>query len=593
LNEINHADALLVYIKKYKPADDSPSGTDSTWEAGYAIGHGKPVIMLIEDEAHLNYYAYQWMVSFSINAILTTDPKVAELAKDHPKFVHTTIILAPSGDQFEAKIIEYLDNYYRSIYSRSGIINYQVDEQGREMFSEQNLKDKSFGAAQPDKEIGKYLTVLENRRFDNDTDSLAVCEVERKISAYLQTGLNEEKIDAALAAVTKSWGESREKIIACLKHSILPPFKKIKNRHSGNKKTRPELFFELYDLVTHHLVSEQRFIKDPVFPYQIGAIIELYNWANTYALDDVFDNSANRQNEPTVWKKFSRRDGIFTGLLGHLLALKYLYQVAREKPVLGETLVKIINDYNLTMYQGQVIDLALTFDSDDKKKLLAAKKMPAMIDLYLDRIYRICGGFYEAIGGLAAKAGNKEAQIYNAKQVDEISPLVGRYYGLIQMIRNDLGDYIIVEQECGMSKSMKGISHSDIKEGKVDLAYLIALYSDKLAKNEKTFLTRSLNNKKLSEKDKLLINELLWKCGAIDLTVELLIKLIHYVKTTLLTEYQETPTRMKWMFSLIDITKEILIPFKRQAVKHGWPKYEFDENLLTEIFQKIIDLEKK
>ena len=32
------------------------------------------------------------------------------------------------------KIIEYLDNYYRSIYSRSGIINYHVDERAREIF---------------------------------------------------------------------------------------------------------------------------------------------------------------------------------------------------------------------------------------------------------------------------------------------------------------------------------------------------------------------------------------------------------------------------------------------------------------------------
>ncbi|NMB48680.1 hypothetical protein GYA13_04550, partial [Candidatus Kuenenbacteria bacterium] len=151
LNEINHADAILVFMKYYKTLDKSPIGTDSTWECGYAISKGKPVIMIIEDEEHMNYYAYQWMVSFSINAILTKDKTLVEKLKDHPKFVHITILLAQDEKQFESKIIDYLDNYYRSIYSRSGIINYNVDEQARELFSRENLKKIIFINGQPDK----------------------------------------------------------------------------------------------------------------------------------------------------------------------------------------------------------------------------------------------------------------------------------------------------------------------------------------------------------------------------------------------------------------------------------------------------------
>jgi len=591
LNEINHSDALLVYMKKYQPADGSPTGTDSTWECGYAISHGKPVIMLIEDLNHLDYYSLQWMVSFSINAVLTTNEKVAAVCHNHPKFVHAAILYAPSKNQLESKVIEYLANYHRSIYSRSGVINFQVDQRARDLFDEKHLMEMVFSNAPADSRIDRLLTGLKQRHFNHDADFLKVCEVERKISTYLRNRLTEKNIDSVLAAIIERWAQEKEKIINILRHSILPPFIKINNRHAGIIKTRPELFFELYDLVNHHLVEEQKFIKNPAFPYEIGAIIELYNWMNTYSLDDTFDSSDCRQRMPTVWKQFGRRDAVFAGMVGHLLALKYLFLAARSKTQLAEKLAGILNDYNEMMYRGQVLDLKLTFNSSDKKKLLNSLGPQAIFKLYLKRIYGICGGFYEAVGELAAKAGNKEAQILNGRQIDKISPLIGMHYGLIQMIRNDLADYLVIEKISGMSRSMKGVSHSDIKEGKIDLPYSIALYSSRLNKKERGFLFAALANKKLSAKDKLYINELLWKSGAIDLTIDLLINIANHVKNTLLTEYQETPTRMKWMFSLIDITKEILTPFKRLAQNHGWIKYEYDHKLLKMITEMVLQLE--
>ena len=127
-------------MKHYKSLDGSPIGTDSTWECGYAISTGKPVIVLIENKEHIDYYASQWMISFAINGILTTDKEVAEILRNHPKFVHTTILLAENPEQFESKIMDYLGEYYLSIYSRSGIINYYVDERARVLFSKDNLK---------------------------------------------------------------------------------------------------------------------------------------------------------------------------------------------------------------------------------------------------------------------------------------------------------------------------------------------------------------------------------------------------------------------------------------------------------------------
>lgn len=592
LDRVNTADALLVYMKHYKSTDGSPIGTDSTWECGYTIGHKKPVIMLIENKEHVDYYASQWMVSFSINAILTIDKEVAEIVKDHPKFVHTTVLFAQDKNQFESKITEYLDNYYRSIYSRSGVINYHVDDRARHIFNRGNLDKNIFTQAKADRKILSELKILDNLKFESDNNSLLVCRVERNISKYYETNLSEEKIDAGISAVIKSWGEPNKKILNCLEHSIKAPFLKVKGRHSGVKKVRPELFFELYDLVNHHLVCEKRFVKSESFPYDIGAITELYNWMNTYALDDVFDNSKYRQKLETVWKQYSRRDSIYTGIIGHLLTLKYFFIIASENIPIAKKLAEIMNRYNHMMYQGQVLDLVLTFDSEKKKKLLKKKKLNEALELYIQRIYGICGGFFEAIGELSAKAGNKEEQIINANEIDKISPIIGMYYGIIQMIRNDLGDYVIVEEVTGMSKGMKGVSHSDVIEGKTDIAYLIALYSPVLEKKEKQFLYKSLF-KKLNIKDKLKINELLWKSGAIDLTVELIINLIEHVKNALLSEYHETPTRTKWMFNLVDITREILIPFKEQALKYGWIKYEYDKDLLRNITDRLLSFEEK
>lgn len=476
LDQINHSDALLVYMKHYKSLDGSPIGTDSTWECGYAISKGKPVIMLIEDKEHIDYYAAQWMVSFSINAILTENKEVAEIIKDHPKFVHTTILLAENKEQFETKINEYLDNYYRSIYSRSWIINYYVDKRARELFNMENLKKNVFINSDLNKDILKELNKLSKIKFNSDKDSLKVCEVERNISKYLKNNFSIEKIDSAIYSLIKLWGKSKVHILNCLEHSIKPPFIQIEGRKQGIKKTRTDLFYELYDLVTHHLVQNQRFIKSKSFPYEVGAVIELYNWMNTYALDDVFDNSRYRQKLETVWYKFNRRDAIYTGILGHLLTLKYFFIITSENQLIASKLAKIMNDYNYVMYEGQVIDLKLTFDSSKKKNLLKRKKLEQILNLYIKRIYGICGGFYEAIGEIAAKAENKEEQIMNAKEIDEISPIIGMYYGIIQMIRNDLGDYVLPEYFSKLNKGMKDVSHSDIEEGKTDIAYLIALY---------------------------------------------------------------------------------------------------------------------
>lgn len=433
---------------------------------------------------------------------------------------------------------------------------------------------------------------MDNLKFNCDEDSLKVCKVEREISEFLFGKFNEESIDQILSTVIKKWEIDKNKIIECLEHSIKPAFLEVKGRKHGIKKVRPELFFELYDLVNHHLVMKQKYFKSSEFAYQMGAVIELYNWMNTYALDDVFDNSEYRQNMKTVWFKYSRRDAIFTGIIGHLLTLKYILLITKDNLKIGLELSDRANHYNYMMYQGQVLDLKMTFDDDEKKKLLLIKNFDQLYNLYIQRIYGICGGFFEMIGDLASQAGNKKEQIYNSQEIDKISPIIGMHYGIIQMIRNDLGDYIMPDEHAHMSKGMKDISHSDIVEGKVDIAYLIALKSEFLSSSEKKYLYDILYTK-LTREDKLKINQLLWKSSAIEATVELIIKLIEYVKEKYLSCYHETPTRMKWMFNLVDITRAVLIPFKNQAIRYGWTRYDIDQKFIYKMYKQIIEFDNK
>ena len=590
LNEINKCDAVLAFMKKYRTLDGSPAGTDSTWEFGYAIGKGKPTIVLIENEEHLDYYASQWMVSFSINAILTCNAKVAELVKNHPKFVHAKLIFCQHPEQFENKISVYLDEYYRSIYSRSGIVNYYVDKSAREIFSREKFNKVLNNIALQDRGVQKILEPLKNLSFDNDSDNLKVCIVGKNIADYYSNKLNLVNLNSGINGILTEWGQSREVILDCLEHSIKPSFKKVLGRKQGIKKTRPELFYELYDLVTHHLIEEQRFVKNPSFPYEIGALIEFYNWANTYSIDDVFDNSESRQNELTVWKKFSRRDAIFTGILAHLLTLKFAFIIASENKFVAKRIAIIMNNCNYIMYSGQIFDIALTVNKN--KMSIFSKNTEQLYKLYTKRIYGICGVFYESIGELSVKTANKEEQIMNGEEIEKTSPIVGMYYGLIQMIRNDLGDYIFPSDFNVLSKGMKGISHSDVEEGKLSLQYIVALDSKALTKREKDFLIKCFDSK-LTLKKKIRINSLIWKSGAIDLVVYVIQGLIKHVKQKHLPVYHETPTRMKWMFDLIEITDKIVIPFKKQAEKFNWIKFEYNSELAKKILSELISLENK
>ena len=79
IDKIDHSNGILVFMENYKTLDGSPTGTDSAWEVGYGVAKQKPVILFIDDKSSFDYYSLQWMVTFSVGAIITTDPEVLEI----------------------------------------------------------------------------------------------------------------------------------------------------------------------------------------------------------------------------------------------------------------------------------------------------------------------------------------------------------------------------------------------------------------------------------------------------------------------------------------------------------------------------------
>lgn len=595
LGEINKCDAILAYMKMYDTQDNGPAGTDSSWECGYAIGGEKPTIMLVEDLKHLDYYSAQWMVTFSIGAILTTSKEVAEAARNNDKFTHTTILYCQSKNEFEDKIIGYLDHYYKSIYAREGIINYSVDAElrkyGNKNFIYETLK---IAPSTPEETYvrDKYFNRIEklfNELFGGKTDfkdpdvykKVCALELERAkiIKVIIESDYN-SLIPFLRLYIKMCVGyfenDSTPEIISeMMEYWLSIPAKEIEDRKQGNKKTRPTIFFELYDLVSHHIVLSERYFGKE-FVYKAGAILEVYNWLNTYAIDDVFDNSETRQGEKTLHIKFkSRKNALLLGGIGHCLSLILLQELTANKKEVIKGLVSSLNDVQYLMYLGQPVDIGLTFNNTKAlNHFITKNNFEKALKLYFLRIYGICGAFYEEIGEMAMRSTNVGAQFYNNKEVEEACIYIAKLFGLVQMIRNDLGDLIFPEQMAGMSKGMKKTSHNDIVEGKLTLPTLYALFNKHLDQKDRKKLVGYIGNRKLTAKDKLEISRIIWESGAIEYCMQFVEYYCRVVREQYVKHIHETPTRLKWIIKLMDITSLINLSFRKLAIQNKWRKLE-------------------
>ncbi len=587
LNYVNNADAILAYMKHYKTLDGGPTGTDSTWECGYAIGKGKPVIMLIEDLSHMDYYAVQWMVSFSIGAILTTSKEVAEAARNHSKFVHTTLLLCENENQFENKIIEYLNNYYRSIYARMGQINYHVDRALRDYAEPSRINSdlisfKTSTTAPIQMMKRRMKELYSSGKYDSLNTFIQICLFEQERGALAEKLLSKNLTEAVAflqsyiaEAITLLHPHNPSSVAEMMSYLIKIPAKEVEGRKQGQKKTRPVLFYELYDLLSHHLVQEKRFFTEPEFPYKMGAVVEIYNWMNTYAIDDVFDNSSQRSGKPTLHVKYGKKNALLIGSIAHAYSLLLAYEQTKSNPKIAQQVLLNLNRVHIKMYQGQPFDIYLSILKTKKlQQFLKRYSFIQALELYFTRIYGICGAFYEEIAGMAGDSVNVTEQFMNAQQCREAVRYIGRVFGIVQMIRNDLGDLLLPESLGALSKGMKGYSHNDFVEGKLTLMVLYVLYSPNVSAREKKFINHLLGKEKITKAEKLRVNKILWESGAIDFAI----RIIQYYVDKIVKEYtlmiHETPTRLKWIISMIEITPEIKEKFRQMAFQYKWKKME-------------------
>ncbi len=587
LNYINNTNAVLAYMKHYKTLDGGPTGTDSTWECGYAIGKGKPVIMLIEDLSHMDYYVVQWMVSFSIGAILTTSKEVAEAAKNHSKFVHTTILLCENENQFENKIMEYLDNYYRSIYARMGQINYHVDRALRDYAEPSRINSylvsfKTSTAVPVQRMKRRMKELYSSKKYGSLNTFIQICLFEQERGLLVEKLLSKNLTEAVeflrsyiAEAITLINPKNPSSVAEMMSYLVKIPAKEVEGRKQGQKKTRPVLFYELYDLLSHHLVQEKKFFTDPEFSYKMGAVIEVYNWMNTYAIDDVFDNSSRRSGKPTLHVKYGKRNALLIGSIAHAYSLLLAYDLTKNNQKIAQQVLFNLNKAHIKMYQGQPFDIYLSILKTRKlQQFLKSYSFIQALELYFTRIYGICGAFYEEIAGLAGDSVNVTEQFMNAQECREAVRYIGRIFGIVQMIRNDLGDLLLPESHGALSKGMKGYSHNDFVEGKLTLLVLYVLYSENVSGQDKKFITKLLGKPKLAKKEKLRVNKILWESGAVDFAIQI----IQYYVDKIMEEYtlkiHETPTRLKWIINISEIAPKINENFRLMAFRYKWKRME-------------------
>lgn len=595
LGEINTCDAVLAYMKMYDTKDNGPAGTDSTWECGYAIGAEKPTIMLVENLEHLDYYSAQWMVTFSIGAILTTDKRVAEQAKNHDKFTHTTIIYCTKKEEFETNIIEYLDNYYKSVYAREGKINYSVDQELRAIASKESISEHLLNTVQNGNVVkaAQYfqkITPLHceiftqpERAFQTSALFEKVCDLEVERAKVVQEILQKDNallvpfLQVAIQECVKSMDGAPDtsEVASMISYWLNIPAAEVRGHKQGKKKTRPTIFYELYDLVSHHITASDRYFNGG-FVYKVGAVLEVYNWLNTYAIDDVFDNSSTRQGQATLHVQFrSRKNAMLLGAIGHCYSLLLLHELTQEHPRVAAKLLNALNAVEQVIYVGQKIDLALSFAKPQQlQKYMRSNSFDDALRNYFMRIYGICGSFYEEIGRMAMEATNVGAQFFNQAQAEQACIAIAKYFGLVQMIRNDLGDLIAPEAHSGMSKGMKDTSHNDVMEGKLTLPILYVLYSTQLPGSDRKKLLSLMGKKKLTAKQHLDVSRIIWESGAIEYTMQYVEYYVNLVQDVYVRYIHETPTRLKWIIKLMDVTPLINITFRRLAYAQKWRKLE-------------------
>jgi len=143
-----------------------------------------------------------------------------------------------------------------------------------------------------------------------------------------------------------------------------------------------------------------------------------------------------------------------------------------------------------------------------------------------------------------------------------------------------LGDLIFPEELSGLSKGMKNTSHNDIMEGKMTLPIIYAIFSQYTNLKDKNKLVKFIGNKKLSFRNKQEVSRIIWESGSIEFAMQFVEYYSKMVREQYIKHIDETPTRLKWIIKLMDITPLINLTFRKMAIENKWRKLE--PQILTE-----------
>jgi len=246
---------------------------------------------------------------------------------------------------------------------------------------------------------------------------------------------------------------------------------------SGGKRVRPALC----------LLTCEAFGGEPDRALHFAAAVELMH--NMFLIhDDIADGDTVRRDRPTVWDRYGIGNAVNVGdyLLG--VALKAV-RASRLGPATRDRLTDLFIATCLTTIEGQALDINARADAH------------FTVEEYL-RIARLKTGDYLVLGmvGGALIAGAREDAV-------AVLRLLGGHLGPAFQIRDDLLDLT--------SAKGRGMTGSDIREGKASILYAHALSQAPLRDRERLIAIMARPRAETTESDVTWVRGLYERCGSI------------------------------------------------------------------------------
>jgi geranylgeranyl diphosphate synthase, type II len=221
------------------------------------------------------------------------------------------------------------------------------------------------------------------------------------------------------------------------------------------------------------------------------AVEILHNF--TLIHDDIMDQADLRHGRPTVHKQWNTNAAILSGDM----MIAYAYELAlKAKSTRHGELIHILNDANITICEGQALDMELE------------EKQDATIADYIDMIAKKTGRLISAAleaGGVAGNATDEELQSL---------VLFGEKIGRAFQIQDD---YLDIMAENGKSGKMAG---GDIINGKK--TYLLLRSLELTSGSDRDLLHSIISNKGISSERVPEVKAIYERCGVLQETESLI-----------------------------------------------------------------------